>query len=105
MTQSNIIGSETVNLLSPLLNLLPPEERRMLERSAELVALKRHEIIYREGESPNHLYLVVEGAVKVYREGVCGRCQIMRMLGIGSFFGRCTVCVQRFGPYPHRCAL
>ena len=59
MTQSNIIGSETVNLLSPLLNLLPPEERRMLERSAELVALKRHEIIYREGESPNHLYLVV----------------------------------------------
>lgn len=87
MNQLNTVGSETINLLSPLLNLLPDEERRMLERSAEMVEFKRHEIIYREGESPNHLYLVVEGAVKVYREGVCGRCQIMRMLGIGSFFG------------------
>jgi len=87
MNQFNTVGSETINLLSPLLNLLPDEERRMLERSAEMVEFKRHEIIYREGESPNHLYLVVEGAVKVYREGVCGRCQIMRMLGIGSFFG------------------
>jgi CRP-like cAMP-binding protein len=87
MNQLNTVGSETINLLSPLLNLLPDEERRMLERSAEMVEFKRHEIIYREGESPNHLYLVVEGAVKVYREGVCGRCQIMRMLGAGSFFG------------------
>ena len=87
MTLSNVIGSETLLLLSPLLDLLPPDERRSIERSAELMDFKRHEIIYREGESPNHLYLVTSGAVKVYREGVCGRYQIMRMLGVGSFFG------------------
>ena len=87
MTLSNVIGSETIQLLSPLLDLLPSEERRCIERSAEMMDFKRHEIIYREGETPNHLYLVVRGAVKVYREGVCGRYQIMRMLGVGSFFG------------------
>ena len=87
MTLSNVIGSEIIQLLSPLLDLLPPDERRCIERSAEIMEFKRHEIIYREGETPNHLYLVVSGAVKVYREGVCGRNQIMRMLGVGSFFG------------------
>lgn len=85
--QQNSISPEVVHALAPLLDLLPTEERRMLERSAEIVEYKRHEPIYKEGESPNHLFVVLDGAVKVYREGVCGRCQIMRMLGAGSFFG------------------
>ncbi len=84
---SNSITTEVVNALAPLLDLLPTDERRALERATEVVEYKRHEPIYREGESPNHLYVVLEGAVKVYREGICGRCQIMRMLGVGSFFG------------------
>ena len=48
--QQNFITPEVVHALSPLLDLLPMEERRMLERSAEVVEYKRHEPIYNEGD-------------------------------------------------------
>ena len=48
---------------------------------------KKHEIIYSEGQRPDYLFCVINGNVKIYRDGVCGRSQIMRVLGRGDYFG------------------
>ena len=44
-------------------------------------------ILYAEGHTPRHFYCLIEGKVKIYREGVGGRSQIMRVIKPVEYFG------------------
>ncbi len=48
---------------------------------------KKNEPIYREGESPDYLFCLLSGAVKIFRNGVGGRSQIVRLIRPVQYFG------------------
>ncbi|MDR0371280.1 MAG: Crp/Fnr family transcriptional regulator [Prevotellaceae bacterium] len=70
-----------------LWDVLSPDERQYVRNNYSVIFLKKNEIIQREGETPTHMMLVAKGKVKVYKEGIGSRTQIIRMLKPGEMFG------------------
>ena len=59
--------------------LLTQEEKQELERHISLAHYKKNEFVFKEGEKPTGLMILVNGKLKIYKEGVAGREQILRM--------------------------
>ena len=47
---------------------------------------KKNETIYCEGETPSHLMCLISGKVKIFKDGVGGRSQIIRMIKPREYF-------------------
>lgn len=73
--------------LSAVSQLLTPADGEELKRSARVVKYRRNEIIYRENEQPTRLLCLVNGKVKIYRDGIGGRSLINRVLRPVQYFG------------------
>lgn len=59
---------------------LTNEERVFLRENTSYRIFKKNEIIYREGEIPEYMFCLISGKVKLYKEGYCGRHQIIRLI-------------------------
>ena len=68
-------------------SVLLPEEKEMLKRTYSCAFYKKGEIIFKEGDKPTGLISLSEGKVKVFKEGIGGREQIVRMAKPVSFIG------------------
>ncbi len=72
--------------------ILTPEEKEELQDSISLTSYRRNEYIVREGDKPSGFMMLVTGKVKIFKEGVGGREQIIRMskpmgiIGYRAFF-------------------
>ncbi len=66
--------------ISDIWKVLVPEQMEYLKNNYEVRKYKRNEIIYCEGETPTHLLCLVKGKVKIFKSGVGGRSQIVRMI-------------------------
>ena len=69
-------------------SLLSFEEKEELQNHISLSNFKKNEFIFKEGDKPTGFLLLVDGKVKIFKEGVGGREQIIRMakpLGIVGF--------------------
>lgn len=66
---------------------LNEEQREYLMRNFTVQSYKKNEIIYCEGETPTHLMCLLNGKVKIYKDGVGGRSQIIRMIKPVEYFG------------------
>ena len=73
--------------LAGLWPLLTAGEQAQVEAAAVVKHYKKNHLVYAEGESPDHLLAVLSGKVKIFRDGVGGRSQIMRLLGPVQYFG------------------
>ena len=58
---------------------LTPEEKEDLLNHISLAYYKKNEFIFKEGEKPTSFSFLVDGKVIIYKEGVGGREQIIRM--------------------------
>jgi CRP-like cAMP-binding protein len=67
--------------------LLTDEQRTLIAEHLEVKKYKKNQVIYSEGETPIHLLCLLEGKVKIYRDGVGGRSQIMRVIKPVEYFG------------------
>jgi CRP-like cAMP-binding protein len=84
MNLSDIVVSDyIVDVWSPLTT----EQRAFLSNNFTLQNYKKNETIYSEGESATHLMCLLTGKVKVYKDGVGGRSQIIRMIKPVEYFG------------------
>lgn len=68
-------------------NLLNDEEKSIVNENIRLVNLKKNEIIYCEDEMPKDLMCLLKGKVKIFKNGVGGRSQIIRMIRPVQNFG------------------
>lgn len=59
--------------------LLNQEEKEELLHHISLAHYRKNEFVFKEGDKPTGFLLLVEGKVKIFKEGVGGREQILRM--------------------------
>jgi len=66
---------------------LPKNQLDFLRQHHTCIGYKKNEIIYREGDKPTGLISLSEGKVKLYKEGIGGREQIVRLAKPVGFIG------------------
>ncbi|MFP4621851.1 MAG: Crp/Fnr family transcriptional regulator [Bacteroidales bacterium] len=67
--------------------VLTDEQKDCLKEKSTLAYYNKNEIIYKEGEKPTGLLFLSTGKVKIFKEGVGGREQIVRMARPNGFIG------------------
>ncbi len=77
---------EALERMPDLSSVLSETEKELVEREMTVHRYQKNEIIYHEGEKPTHMMCLLEGKVKIYRDGVGGRSQIMRMAKSVEYF-------------------
>ena len=73
--------------LSSVWNVLSDEEKDYVDRHVTIHRFRKNEIIHHEGDIPTHMMMLAKGKVRVYKEGVSNRNQIIRLLKPYDFFG------------------
>lgn len=87
MVAKNSINKEKIaQSLSKLWNGLTPEQSDMLKEHIEIHKYKKNEIIYKNFETPSDVMCLINGKVKVYKDGIGGRNQIIRVIKPNELF-------------------
>ncbi|HBX19363.1 MAG TPA: Crp/Fnr family transcriptional regulator [Porphyromonadaceae bacterium] len=73
--------------LSEIWRILTEDQRELVRESAEIVHYKKGQMIYVEEEQPSNLICLLKGKVKIFKTGVGGRTQIIRMIRPVQYFG------------------
>lgn len=74
-------------LIADMWTPLNDEQREYLATHFSLQSFRKNEVIHIEGETPTHLMCLLKGKVKIYKDGVGGRSQIIRMMKPVEYFG------------------
>ncbi len=86
MVKSSLSNIDISERLSDLWAPLNEEQREFLKNNFSLQSYKKNEVIYCEGDKPTHLMCLLSGKVKIFKEGVGGRSQIIRMMKPNEYF-------------------
>ncbi|MBA2478269.1 MAG: cyclic nucleotide-binding domain-containing protein, partial [Sporichthyaceae bacterium] len=81
---------------APLFSALDDEAANALRASMVEVHLDRGQVLFREGDRGDRLYVVVAGKVKLRRTSVDGRENVLAIIGPGEMFGELSI----FDPGP-----
>lgn len=73
--------------LPDIWRVLNEKEHKLIRENARFINLKKNEIVYYEGDTPLDLMCLLEGKIKIYKEGVGGRSQIVRVMRPLQYFG------------------
>jgi CRP-like cAMP-binding protein len=87
MDVKQITPEEATTYIKDLWSLLSDEQKELMQKDISVRSYKKNEVVYKERDLPERLLCVLEGKVKIYREGIGGRNQIMRMITSGGYFG------------------
>ena len=86
MAKKELTEKEIADCIPDLWTPLTPEQREFLAKNFSIQKFKKNEKIYCEGEIPSHLMCLLSGKVKIYKEGVGGRSQIIRVIKDKEYF-------------------
>jgi CRP/FNR family transcriptional regulator, polysaccharide utilization system transcription regulator len=70
-----------------IFSILTKEEKDFLSKGHHCTFYKKNEIVFKEGDKPTGLICLSKGKVKIFKEGVGGREQIVRMAKPIGFIG------------------
>ena len=87
MVKINLSDINVPKLIPDIWSPLNEEQREFLANHFTLQNYKKNEIIHCEGETPTNLMCLLNGKVKIYKDGVGGRSQIIRMIKPTEYFG------------------
>ena len=73
--------------MSEMWTLLSHGEQQVFIDNFHIHTYKKNQIIYSEGEQPEHLMCLLKGKVKIFKNGVGGRNQIVRLIRPIQYFG------------------
>ena len=79
--------------LNPIWATLREDERAMLSERVEVVRYAKNEIIHNDGDESEYVWMLLSGKVRIYKEGIGQRPQIICLLKPYDIFGyrACTV--------------
>ena len=87
MVKMNLSDVNVPELIADMWEPLNEEQREFLANHFTLQNYKKNEVIHCEGETPKYLMCLLSGKVKIYKDGVGGRSQIIRMIKPVEYFG------------------
>ena len=73
--------------LKQLWEILTPDATNKVRAAFALKQLKTNQIIYAEHDAPEYLYCLLTGKAKMYKDGIGGRQQILRLYRPIQYFG------------------
>ena len=73
--------------LNPLWETLTESERIMLSENVEVIHYEKNEIIHNDGDESHYMWMLLSGKVRIYKEGIGQRQQIIRLLKPHDIFG------------------
>jgi len=76
---------ECIDNRMSVFSVLTTEQKEMLKKNNSSQRFRKGEIIFKEGDKPTGLLWLPEGKVKIFKEGVGGREQIVRMAKQGRW--------------------
>lgn len=86
MVKKELTESEIAECIPDLWQPLTDAQRDYLAQNFTIQKYKKNETIYCEGETPMYLMCLLSGKVKIYKDGVGGRCQIIRVIKDKEYF-------------------
>lgn len=88
MVKKGSLGEdEILNRLSDIVCILSEEEKNVLRKNLFIQHYKKNEVIYSEGDVPTHMLCLISGKVKIFKDGISGRTQIIRVIKPVEYFG------------------
>ena len=87
MVRRQAVDLKKIDEVSDFWDVLTEDQCDYLRNSSIVQHYKKNELIHSEGDMPTHMMILVKGKVKIYKEGVGGRCQIIRMIKPVEYFG------------------
>lgn len=87
MSGKNKEAIDLSSSLSDIWKMLTDEERNLLRSNARIQHFKKNELIYLDDDSPRYLMCLFKGKVKIFKSGVGGRSQIIRIIRPVQYFG------------------
>ena len=79
MLNSKLVVQDVLEDPKSILFVLTAEEKKELLNHISISNYKKNEFVFKEGDKPSGFMMLVEGKVKIFKEGVGGREQIIRM--------------------------
>lgn len=73
--------------LSAIWTVLDNDERRLIVDNFQIHNFKKNQIIYTQGAEAEDLWCLIKGKVKIYKDGIGGRQQIIRLMRPVQYFG------------------
>lgn len=73
--------------LAEIWSVLNGDEKRRIVENFTTHTFKKNQIIYAEKEAPEYLWCLLKGKVKLYKDGIGGRQQILRLIRPVQYFG------------------
>lgn len=86
MAKKELTEKEIAECIPDIWMPLTLEQREFLAQNFTVQKFKKNETIYCERETPMHLMCLLSGKVKIYKEGVGGRSQIIRVMKDKEYF-------------------
>jgi CRP-like cAMP-binding protein len=73
--------------LADIWSILDGNEKRRITDAFEIHNFKKNQLIYAENEEPEYLWCLLKGKVRLHKDGVGGRSQILRLIRPVQYFG------------------
>ena len=73
--------------LSPVWDLLTVSEKKYIEDHTEIKRFHKNEVIHQEDDAPDYVMVIASGTIRLTKEGVGQRVQIIRLLNRRDSFG------------------
>ena len=86
MVKKELTEAEIAESIPDLWQPLTQQQRELLAQNFTIQKYKKNETIYCEGETPENLMCLLNGKVKIYKDGVGGRSQIIRVIKNKEYF-------------------
>lgn len=87
MARTTITNANVPDLIAEIWEPLTEEQREYLAKNFNIHTYNKNEIVHCDGETPQNFMCLLSGKVKVYKDGVGGRSQIIRMIKPIQYFG------------------
>lgn len=73
--------------LAEIWSILTPEEKRIVADNFIVHTFRKNQIVYAEHDNPEYLWCLIKGKVKLFKDGIGGRQQILRLYRPIQYFG------------------
>ena len=73
--------------LAAIWTILTPEEKHIVANNFNVHTFSKNQIIYAEKDEPIYLWCLLKGKVKLFKDGIGGRQQIIRLMRPVQYFG------------------